>query len=88
MLATVRWVVVVFNVLSLSMIGYTFIEQGAPRGDEWLLVGLLTSTPLLTLVWMILDRRTEKKNSTGALGELVGLEIEARKAVLRRRIEG
>lgn len=88
MTKTFRWLAISINLLLLCVIGLMLAQKGLPSSDERLLVGLLVAAPVATLAFFASDRRNRASSGTGALGELVGLEIEARKAVLKRRIDG
>lgn len=83
-----RFTVIGVNIAALGMIGIMFAEQGLPNESELLLVSLLTAAPFLSLLYIIFGSGRRPSGDKGGLIELVGLELEARKAVLKRRIEG
>ncbi|MFN7008957.1 MAG: hypothetical protein ACK4PN_02900 [Allorhizobium sp.] len=88
MTKTLKWLAISTNLLLLSIAGMMLAQKGLPRSDEALLVCFLIAAPVLTLAFFASDRRSCAGSSAGVLGELVELEIEARKAVLKRRIDG
>lgn len=63
---------------------YGSLRWGLPRGSEFWMVLFFLSAPITALLYMFLNRGGQES----ALTNLVKLEIQARKAVLQRRIDG
>ncbi|WP_273794518.1 hypothetical protein [Brucella intermedia] len=81
-----RLLVLLINCAQLATIAYLFVTQGAPKGDELLFVSLLIVCPAITLLYLFSLNRTSAAGAS--VRELVSLEMQARKAKLRREIDG
>lgn len=81
-----RLLVLLINCAQLATVAYLFITQGAPKGDELIFALLLLACPALTLFYVFSLNRTSIAG--GSVRELVSLEMQARKAKLRREIDG
>ncbi|MRN76924.1 MULTISPECIES: hypothetical protein [unclassified Brucella] len=81
-----RLLVLLINCAQLVTIAYLFTTQGAPNGDELLFVSLLIVCPAITLLYLFSLNRTSAAGAS--VRELVSLEMQARKAKLRREIDG
>lgn len=77
---------VVSNVGTLLIFSYSLAQYGLPGRNEWIFFWSMLIAPLFTLLYFYM--RYKGNSGGGSVGELVGLEIEARKSELRRRIEG
>ncbi len=70
----------------LVVFGFMLLDKGIPRGGEALTVGLIVVASAFGIASAVKAQSGARK-AVGTLTELAGLEIEARKATLKRRIE-
>ena len=87
MLNCIRWTSIIANIFILGWFSYNLNRRGFPNADEALGVMALLIGPVSTLLYFYLNRPKRQPGSKSSLGELMGLELEARKATLRRRIK-
>jgi hypothetical protein len=83
---TLRLLAIVLNISALCWMIYMFLSLPYPRGDDLMIVSLIVSGCVINLLYMFgYDR--PKFVLFGSIREYINLEIEARKSLLRKRIE-
>lgn len=83
-----RLLTIICNSGLLITIAFLWATKGAPRSSEiWLVLAFMAS-PIVSLLYVFSNHRAGVAKTASGLRELAGLEIEARKATLKRRING
>lgn len=81
-----KFLTLAMNFGVLVVFAFMFADHGMPRQGELPLIGLVLLASILSIAFALKHPSTAK-DKVGSLAELASLEIEARKATLKRRIE-